>query len=98
MKPSGESFLEQYQQRILEVHARKRTRRPREQGARQVGGLPPPLWAARGSSPPPPALPGLLLVQRRPPLSFRSIGLRLVFLFCDTQKQGKNKNWHWALG
>ena len=27
-----------------------------------------------------------------------SIGLRLVFLFCKTQKQGKNRNWHWALG
>ena len=27
-----------------------------------------------------------------------SIGLRLIFLFCKTQKQGKNRNWHWALG
>ncbi len=25
-------------------------------------------------------------------------GLRLVFLFCETQKQGKNRNWHQALG
>ena len=32
MKPSGELFLEQYQQRRLGVHARKRERRPREQG------------------------------------------------------------------
>ena len=27
-----------------------------------------------------------------------SVGLRLVFLFCKTQKQRKNRNWHWALG
>ena len=30
--------------------------------------------------------------------SFIPFGLRLVFLFCETLKQGKNKNWHWALG
>ena len=23
--------------------------------------------------------------------------LRLVLLFCETQKQGKNRNWNWAL-
>ena len=25
-------------------------------------------------------------------------GLRLIFLFFETLKQGKNRNWHWALG
>ena len=30
--------------------------------------------------------------------SFIPFGLRLVFLFCKTLKQGKNRNWHWALG
>jgi hypothetical protein len=30
--------------------------------------------------------------------SFIPFGLRLIFLFCETQKQGKNRNWHWALG
>ena len=28
---------------------------------------------------------------------FIPFGLRLVFLFCETLKQGKNRNWHWAL-
>ena len=28
---------------------------------------------------------------------FIPFGLRLIFLFCKTQKQGKNGNWHWAL-
>ena len=30
--------------------------------------------------------------------SFIPFGLCLVFLFCETLKQGKNMNWHWALG
>ena len=30
--------------------------------------------------------------------SFIPFGLRLVFLFCEAKKQGKNRNWHWALG
>jgi hypothetical protein len=30
--------------------------------------------------------------------SFILFGLRLIFLFCKSQKQGKNRNWHWALG
>ena len=25
------------------------------------------------------------------------VSFRLVFLFYETQKQGKNKNWYWAL-
>jgi hypothetical protein len=29
--------------------------------------------------------------------SFIPFGLRLVFLLSETQKQGKNKNWHLAL-
>ena len=29
---------------------------------------------------------------------FILFGLRLVFVFCEAQKQGKNRNWHWALG
>ena len=30
------------------------------------------------------------------PEGFILFGLRLIFLFCETLKQGKN--WHWALG
>ena len=29
---------------------------------------------------------------------FIPFGLRLIFLFCETLKLGKNRNWHWALG
>ena len=32
------------------------------------------------------------------PEGFIPFGLRLIFLFCKTLKQGKNRNWHWALG
>ena len=66
--------------------------RPRGTGARLGGrACPPPLWTARDSSGPSPMLCELLLVQKQSPLNFRSIGLRLVFLFCETQKQGKNR-------
>ena len=61
----------------------------------QGRGAPPPSWVPRDSSGPSPMLRGLLLVQKQSPLNFRSIGCRLVFLFCDTQKHGKNRNWHW---
>ena len=29
------------------------------------------------------------------PEGFIPFGLRLIFLFCETLKQGKNRNWHW---
>ena len=32
------------------------------------------------------------------PKGFIPFGPRLIFLFCETLKQGKNRNWHWALG
>ena len=32
------------------------------------------------------------------PEGFIPFGLCLIFLFCETLKQGKNRNWHWALG
>ena len=61
-------------------------------------GAPPPSWAARDSSGPTLLLWGLLLVHKKASKIGTSIGLRLVFLFCDTQKQAKNSNWHRALG
>ena len=74
------------------VRAKQRgaTRCPRGRGA-PSRGAPPPSWAARGSSRPPPALRGLLLVQKYSPFVFRSIGLRLIFLFCETLKQEKTE-------
>ena len=72
---------------------------PRDRG-RALGGWvrPPPSWAARDSSGPTPMLRGLLLVHKKSSKIGTSIGLHLVFLFCKTQKQGENRNWHWALG
>ena len=68
-----------------------------ESSTRQ-GVHPPPSWTARDSSGPTLLLRGLLLVHKKSSKIGTSIGLRLVFLFCKTQKQGKNKSWHWALG
>ena len=72
---------------------------PRDRGACPGGMVcPPPSWMARDSSGPTLLLRGLLLVHKKSSKIGTSIGLRLVFLFCKTQKQGKNRNWHWALG
>ena len=66
--------------------------RPRGRGPRPGGwARPPPLWVARGSSGPTLLLWGLLLVHKKSSKIGTSIGLRLVFLFCDTQKQGKTE-------
>ena len=64
------------------------------QGRRErLGGRarPPPLWRPRGSFGPTLLLRGLLLVHKKSSESFSSIGLRLIFLFCETQKQGKKQ-------
>ena len=58
--------------------------RPRGRGAR-----PPPSWTARDSSGPSLMLHGILLVNKKSSKIGTSIGLRLAFLFCKTQKQGK---------
>ena len=72
---------------------------PQGRGPRPGGwARPPPSWAARDSSGPTLLLRGLLLVHKKSSKIGTTIGLRLVFLFCKTQKQGKNRNWHWALG
>src|SRR3990170_4745369 len=72
---------------------------PRGRGRAQGGrARRPPSWTARDSSGPTLLLRGLLLVHKKSSKIGTSIGLRLVFLFCKTQKQGKNRNWHWALG
>ena len=69
---------------------------PRDRGARLRGD--PLSWAARDSSGPTPMLRGLFLVHKKSSKFGTSIGLRLVSLFCKTQKQGENRNWHWVLG
>ena len=64
-----------------------------EIGAHAQGGRarPPPSWIARDSSGPTLLLRGLLLVHKKSSKIGTSIGLRLVFLFCKTQKQGKTE-------
>ena len=52
---------------------------------------PTPLWSPHGSSGPTLLLRGLLLVHKKSSESFSSIGLRLIFLFCETQKQKKTE-------
>ena len=50
---------------------------------------------------PPTSSPSLLVVfwsKKNHREGLIPFGLRLVFLFCETLKQGKNINWHWALG
>ena len=73
--------------------------RPRGWRARPTPWAHTPIsWTARDSSGPTILLRGLVLVHKKSSKIGTSIGLSLVFLFCKTQKQGKNKNWHWALG
>ena len=63
-------------------------------GAHAQGGRarPPPSWTARDSSGPTLLLWGLLLVYKKSSKIGTSIGLHLIFLSCETQKQGKNRN------
>ena len=84
-------FVERKQSRILGVDVREASRKPRGKEARPRGLCPP-----RGSSDPLPKYHGCLLVQEKSSWSFIPFGLCLVFLFYETQKQGKNRNWHWA--
>ena len=73
--------------------------RPRDRGPRPGGwARPPPSWTPRDSPGPTLLLRCLLLVHKKSSKISTSIRLRLIFLFCKTQKQGKNRNWHWALG
>ena len=66
--------------------------RPRDMGPRPGGWVrPPPSWTTQDSSGPTLLLQGLLLVHKKSTKIGTSIGLRLVFLFCKTQKQGKKQ-------
>ena len=73
--------------------------RPIDRGTHPGGrARPPPSCTAQDSSGPTLLLRDLLLVNKKSSKIGTSIGLRLVLLFCKTQKQGQNRNWHWALG
>ena len=45
-----------------------------------------------------PSSPDLVRSKNHVPEGFIPIGLRSIFFSCETLKQGKNRNWHWALG
>ena len=68
-----------------------------EEAMRQ-GAHPPPSWMARDSSSPTILLRGLLLVHKNHQKLARQLDSVWYYFFCRTQKQGKNRNWHWALG
>ena len=53
------------------------------------GARPPPSWTARDSSGPTLLLRGLLLVHKKSSKMGTSIGLRLVFLFCEVKNKQK---------
>ena len=68
-------------------------------GSHEVGGralLPRGCLIASLTSTP--SLLDCICSEKFAPESFNPFGLRLIFLFCETLKQGKNRNWHWALG
>ena len=79
-----------------------RVRRPA--GGPQARGAPPlgrALQACRlpASLPSPsPSLVGFFWSKKNHIEDFIPFGLRLIFLICNTQKQGKNRNRHWDLG
>mgnify|MGYP005826121465 CR=1 FL=1 len=60
-------------------------------GPQGWGACPLSLWPPRGSSNFISKSPGCLLVQENQREGFIPFGLRLVFLFCGTQKQGKTR-------
>ena len=98
-------FLEGKQPGRLGVHVKEATRKAWGRGGpTPLGALGPPgvpWWIVSPLGAPPQVLLwpiGSLLVHKKPTKSFAVFGLCLVFLFCDILKQGKNINWHWALG
>ena len=74
------------------------------QGLHKLGAAPypwarpPPLWPPRGSSDLHSKFLGCLLVQEKSSRKFYSVWTPFGIRFCETQKQAKNRNWHWALG
>ena len=87
------------------VYIGERNRSVESRGAHKGGGVPHPperalrpcglLVASLTSSP---SLWCVFWSKKNNRNGFIPFGLRLVFLFCETLKLGKNRNWHWALG
>ena len=80
---------------------RRRNRVRRPAGGPQARGHDPPLGRApvacrqpEGLLTPSPSLVGFFWSKKNHIEDFIPFGLRLIFLICNTQKQGKNRNWH----
>ena len=92
----------------MDIYRRKKQVGGAASGPRGWGACLPP-WARPPTSWPPCGFldvhsksPGLRLFQKRSSRRFHSVwilfGFRLILLFCETLKQAKNSNLHWALG
>ena len=87
----------------MDIYRRKKqvggaTRGPRGWGRAQGGGhasLPRGLLVCLLTSTPSPL--DHVCSKNNSPEGFIPFGLRLIFLFCETLKQAKNSNLHWAL-
>ena len=84
----------------MDIYRRKKsvrgaTRGPRGWGRAHGAGAPRCLVVTS-------KLPWCLLqvswIASVPKITLPKVSFRLIFLFCETLKQGKNRNWHWALG
>ena len=68
------------------------------QGSHEIGGRPPPSWPPRSFLDFNSKSPGWRSFQKSRSRRFHSVWTPYIFLLCRTLKQGKNINWHWALG
>ena len=74
-------------------------RGPRGWGRAQgVGRAPDPRGHLKASLTSTPSLLDCFRSKNNSPEGFIPFGLHLIFLFCETLKQGEKQNWHWALG
>ena len=96
MKPSEKLFLERKQYGRLGVHVREATRKARGMGRalHPRGTLVAPLTYT-------PSLRDCFRSKNNSPEGFIPFGLRLIFLFCETVKQGKKQKLalgSWSIG
>ena len=87
MKPLGELFLERKQSRRLGVHVREATRKARGRGRPPPGRALHPCGRLVALLTCTPILLGVFWSKKNHRESFVPFGLRLIFLFCKTQKQ-----------
>ena len=67
---------------------------PQARGAPPLGRALVACDSTAGLLPSSPSLLGFFWSKKNHFEDFIPFGLRLIFLICNTQKQGKNRNWH----